>query len=138
MNQTNKQRVVRSFKAPVGKYWLGDPCYAIEDQDTWLDLLKSCNYFEDGCVGFTDGAIVGAFHTLAGDGLYEDDEGFVYSVDSGLIGLVHETYVQVRFTPEEAALGRGRWIEFTGPGLTQCYSDGRGCLTFGSINIETA
>lgn len=80
---------VKSVDVPAGKYWLGDPCYVIKSE-MWMDWLESCNYLnERHLVGETpDGHFAIGFNTASGDGLYNDQFGFAYGVDAGLIGLV--------------------------------------------------
>jgi len=119
---------------PAGKYVLGDPCYAVPDEN-WDELLESCNYFENpvGYIRLDDfpmnKTFILAFPTRWGDGQYEGSNGMSYPVDAGLIGLVPvdiakdlESHYQniVTFTKD-----------------TVCSHDGSGKLRFGGISIET-
>lgn len=73
---------------PAGTYFVGDPCYAVPDED-WNDLLDSNDVFEGSPVGtLPNGNNVTAFHTAFGDGVYYDQYGNSYPVDAGLLGVV--------------------------------------------------
>ena len=116
-------------KVPPGKYWLGDPCYAVPS-DLWMDLLNSCKFFEHpiGKVE-ADGKVheVLAFGTAYGDGVYNDQFGNEFPVDAGLIGL---TPVELcKDEPFGALL-----VEFTTETTCSCYE---GILTFGDHEIHT-
>ena len=71
--------------APAGEYFLGDPCYAVP-QDDWMPLLQDAKYF-DNPTGTVNGYTVIGFNTAYGDGSYRGTDGFDYGVDAGLIGL---------------------------------------------------
>lgn len=68
----------------AGKYFVGDPCYALSDEV----------YDEWGTKKFSSGEIVtsqGVFFvhgTMYGDGMYFDDEETKYPVDSGTLALI--------------------------------------------------
>jgi hypothetical protein len=119
---------------PAGQYVLGDPCYAVPDEN-WDELLESCNYFENpvGYIRLDDfhmnKTFILGFPTRWGDGQYKGSNGMSYPVDAGLIGLVPvdiakdlESHYQniVTFTKD-----------------TICSHDGSGRLVFGGISIET-
>ena len=119
-------------EVPAGRYILGDPCYAVPE-DKWMELLESCNYFENPIGTFskgTDNHYIVAFGTRWGDGCYRGTDGNSYPVDAGLIGLV----------PWEASTDVLRddlctVVTFDKP--TKCSSDGEGKLRFGHITIDT-
>jgi hypothetical protein len=133
--------------APAGAYFLGDPCYAVPDgimsadeqAGAWEVLLDSTNFFERPDGQLADGARVIAFSTAYGDGLFWDDEGNQYPVDAGLIGLVGVTDATTAALAEteerhgESVMTR---VQFAEPVL--CSREGRGVLTFGQYQIETA
>lgn len=127
-------------RVPAGTYFLGDPCYAVPD-DQWMDLLESCGFFGAepslpgaGPVGIANGHEVLAFGTAWGDGEYTDQFGCTYAVDAGLIGLT-PVEIGFRYTVEE--LERlGRIVKF-GRDVTAT-DDGEGRLTFGQFSINTA
>jgi hypothetical protein len=89
---------------PAGHYFIGDPCYVLDDQD-WL---RFCHYFDtmyedrDSKINIDpevytelndewNGAIAG--YTAYGDGEYNDvNNEYSYSVDSGMIGAIECSY----------------------------------------------
>lgn len=74
------------MKLPAGKYFVGDPCYVFNDG--WSRLLHEADFFEDDAIVTFNGHNLFATHTAYGDGLYSDQNGHMYPVDSGLIGAV--------------------------------------------------
>lgn len=119
---------------PAGKYYLGDPCYSVPD-DEWDSLLGSCNYFLDSAVGTCpNGLKVLSFGTAFGDGCYSDNTGRLFPVDAGMIGL---TPVLEGWNRDDCGCGieDGVYlVEFTQD--TICSSDGK-VLRFGGISIDT-
>lgn len=91
--------MTRKHTFPAGKYYVGDPCYAVADEN-WSKLID-----ETGCFGldmsinipldvFDDGlflyngknCFIGS--TKYGDGSYRDINGLEYLVDSGSLGVM--------------------------------------------------
>lgn len=68
-----------------GKYFIGDPCYVIEE---WDDFLSDYLFKESGEEGTFQDKNVWANNTSYGDGLYNDNVGNNYPVDSGTIGVI--------------------------------------------------
>lgn len=92
-----------TVKMPKGKYYLGDPGYFIS-RDRWMEWLEAARHNDDKVLtADLDGRTVMGFVTPTGDGVYEDDEGYSYWVDSGLIGLVP---VEVANPNADVSLGR--------------------------------
>lgn len=118
-----------SVHIPAGRYFLGDPCYAVPD-DLWLPLLESCDYF-NAPVGNVAGFRVVAFSTAYGDGEYLDNEGHRYPVDAGLIGVVPEAFATKY--PREELERLGRFVEHDGCLL----SSEDGVIRLGHIAINT-
>lgn len=100
---------------PPGEYYVGDPCYGVEDHARWLRQLQSV-YGRD-LHGYTgpdpfggpygtiakdpDGPKWWAGHgTAHGDGVYFDQHGREYGVDAGLLGVV----------PAELAEDSALWV----------------------------
>ena len=78
-----------TIKSP--SLFIGDVCYALDDdiyQHVWGDKLK----FKDGPI--EDGGTVYAVATRTkyGDGEYEGNDGNMYPVDAGNIGVVGSDY----------------------------------------------
>jgi hypothetical protein len=82
MNDPSRHVIV-----PAGEYFLGDPSYAVPD-DQWHPLLWSWADLSRPLGHMLDGTYIVAFPTAYGDGVYKDDHGHSYPVDAGLIGLV--------------------------------------------------
>lgn len=116
---------------PAGKYWVGDPCYAVPKED-WRPLLESTDYLgmenRHGVFLFK-GHYIGSCATTHGDGEYFDKQGRSYPVDSGGLGAVHESYVGL-----EAA--GGHWIHFPEP-FSIRYEEKDGMVVIGHIRIAT-
>ena len=82
-------RKSNSFRVtlPPGRYFLGDPCYAVRD-DIYYQCLR-----EDGLEGAHshEGHAWASAGTWGGDGLYESTPGkWQLGVDSGTLGAVPE------------------------------------------------
>lgn len=78
---------------PAGKYFVGDPCYAVKDNDAWQDFVE--RMFKDSPAGETvsgvmmNGYPVVGVGTMYGDGEYFDvNHNRSFPVDAGLIGVV--------------------------------------------------
>jgi hypothetical protein len=127
----------KSYIIPAGKYWLGDPCYVIKDQD-WLVFCNeySSNDTEGNAyVTLPDSTPVLAFSTYHGDGFYMDQHGNEYCVDAGLIGLIPWSYTE-KFTEKDSTeyFSLSNVVEFTEE--TLCFT-ADGILTFGNYIIDT-
>jgi hypothetical protein len=120
----------KSVTVPAGKYWLGDPCYVIKDE-MWIEWLESCDYTKERhLVGKTpDGHFALGFNTADGDGVYQDQFGFSYGVDAGLIGLVAYEH-----NPKGEDL-LSQLVEFTSDVVAEVDENFK--MTFGNIVIET-
>lgn len=87
---------VQKFQFPAGEYYIGDPCYAVADND-WMPLLEKTGYFglypadttdfEDGLF-YYKGERCFTHNTAYGDGEYRGSDGNYYPVDAGLIGIM--------------------------------------------------
>lgn len=122
---------VDSITLPAGKYFVGDPCYAIP-ADSWQSWLEEAGYMEDPrylvadvetftCVG------VGTAH---GDGVFEDQKGNSYPVDAGLIGAVP---VQLLLPSRETPWGMTK-MKFDAD-FKVSYKEGK--ITIGHLVIDT-
>ena len=72
---------------PAGEYYIGDPSYMFEDHDEWMKFIEEAikpdpydQIYKNKQV-FTHG-------TAYGDGVYFDQFGNEYPVDSGTIGAI--------------------------------------------------
>ncbi len=117
---------------PAGRYFLGDPCYAVPNE-YWTPLLESCDFFDGSPVGQANGAQVLAFGTAWGDGTYNDQHGNCYPVDAGLIGLTPIALAQ-QHPDFETLESLGHFVDFERS--TTCTKKA-GVLTFGNYAIDT-
>lgn len=115
-----------------GSYYLGDPCYVFKSQDRWIELLESSNYFKGTTEGKLDGYTVYAMGTAHGDGVYEDQFGNEYAVDSGLLGLVPLEICDIECA--DSAVRLGNVIEIEGGAII---GSNEGVLTLGEYMIDT-
>jgi hypothetical protein len=125
------------FTIPAGRYYLGDPCYAIKDEH-WIQWLDACGMDRDNDLDKFQGSIEGkhdayAFTTAHGDGVFHDTRGKYpeFGVDAGMIGLVPLAYLE-----ENNVEIQSDWaiVSFERP--TGCSRTG-GRLMFGEIIIPT-
>ena len=113
----------------AGRYWVGDLCYIMPDEE-WREV---CRFMGNGSepiegvfrLGEHEGAIFGTAH---GDGVYRDQFKNSYGVDSGTIGIFPAGVFGGQFV-----LG-GHFIDF--PEDFEVSSD-RGNMKFGHIKIKT-
>lgn len=81
-----------STTMPAGTYYLGDPCYVIDDKN-WQAFL---DYFEIQLVNgenqyataIIDNHLTFVAFTLNGDGTYFDNHGNEFPCDAGMLGCV--------------------------------------------------
>lgn len=125
-----RNTVTNSITMPAGEYWVGDPCYAVPD-DEWIPWLQAADYENERryLVANITGRPVLGISTAYGDGCYRDTEGNEYPVDAGLIGCV----------PVQRAIanptGMHRVI-FNEP-FNCSWSEHEGLITIGGIEIRT-
>lgn len=120
---------------PAGKYFIGDLCYVLEADDEWdevCDLTISGNKNLDGEFILKDGRRFAMYGTAYGDGVYDDNYGNSYPVDSGTIGCILMSDIPT--IDEERASKMGAIVEFHGEFTT--FVQG-GTLAFGHIRIDT-
>lgn len=71
---------------PAGEYYIGDPCYVFEE--SWMRILDIADYFRKlETSEYKDFEFIGG-STFVGDGVYGDNYGHTYTVDSGSIALL--------------------------------------------------
>ena len=116
----------RRFVLPPGRYYIGDPCYAIDDAK-WHDYI---NAWESGRTWYGIWPVM--FNTAYGDGGYLGTDMVVYSVDSGSLGVVPTGFVTKRTEVELDRLGQ----TYTFPEPFACYQKD-GVMYFGEIEIDT-
>lgn len=72
------------FVVPKGTYYVGDLCYALDD-DIYTGVFGGQGYADGLYRNGEDYFLVG--ETAFGDGTYADTDGRSYGVDSGTIGI---------------------------------------------------
>ena len=123
----------QTFTMPAGKYYIGDPCYVIADED-WGPLLEHAEYFSgtEGKAVDWMGDLLFSGSTAYGDGEYQDRKGNKYPVDAGMIGAVPWSHVD----DEDRATKCGLVVVFEDD--WKCSSED-GYFIFGSeVVIETS
>lgn len=116
-----------SFILPAGTYVITDPCYVIE---RWDKTISDTNCFNEPGVFQMDGHVYCGIGTMYGDGLYYDNYGIQYPVDSGLIGAV-----SVELVILERKCTDYKTVTFDTP--VECGCDSDGTIYFGNIRIPT-
>jgi len=81
----------------AGKYWLGDPCYVVKDED-WNVVGEETGWFGSDSHNEKSKDYNGLFYyggmkcfansTRYGDGVFTDNENREYGVDAGLLGIL--------------------------------------------------
>jgi hypothetical protein len=113
-------------KLPAGEYYIGDPCYVIDDWNAFCQIWFS---MDEGVMDF-DGHDMCVFSTQYGDGCFEASDGTLLGVDAGLIAAVPMVLCT-----------RGE-VEDMGAVVTfdkkfQCTRDYDGLLRFGDFSVMT-
>ena len=138
------------MKMKAGKYYLGDPCYVLNEQNghDWMDLLSSTNYF--GSYDEKEQKYIPAeerqyFHkigehfvfvsdTAHGDGQYYDNMGGCYPVDAGMIGCI-----PLELIPEAGLdiLDFGNVVKFDKDFTCESGAHDDGVIRIGNLLIDT-
>jgi hypothetical protein len=125
----------------AGKYYVGDLCYVLDD-DEWDQVCARTiqgKSFADGEFELDDGRKFAIYGTSWGDGGYQDYYGNEYSVDSGSIGCIKLEDIKDLKDKIDIEL-LGAIVEFETDFVT---GGGRGTkgwngiIQFGRIAIET-
>lgn len=116
---------------PKGEYWIGDLCYVLHN--SWDEFCRHTIRGDDVLNGkfvLDDNRKLAFYQTAWGDGVYEDDEGFEYAVDAGLIGCIKASEVDKDGMLEHC----GRKVMFDQDFEV---SEENGMIRFGHIRIDT-
>ncbi|CAB4159416.1 hypothetical protein UFOVP699_152 [uncultured Caudovirales phage] len=115
----------------AGKYYVGDLCYVLNDRwDEVCDLIIVDHKCLDGEFELKDGTRFAIYGTKWGDGVYRDQHGNGYPVDSGSIGCV----LVEDITEGELDDGLGNIFDFKESFTTD--SDD-GIIQIGDVEIDT-
>lgn len=81
---------IKAIKATAIKsaqgFYIGDICYVLDDEVYYGVWGK--NGYVDGQYKADNGYAFAVASTMYGDGCYDDDDGNVYGVDAGVLGIV--------------------------------------------------
>ncbi len=116
---------------PAGRYFVGDPCYAIPDEK-WMDFLEAGTFAGNAMIAFK-GGFAGCVNTEYGDGTYEGYGKYTgpFPVDAGLLGAVSENLIE---GDVEELKNLGMMVEFEAP--FEIHREGT-VVMVGHIAIET-
>ena len=135
--RANEPRKHHKETMPAGTYFVGDPCYVIPDDDWTAFVNPYCQDYRDGDgLQMFKGVKVFAASTSCGDGCYRGNNGKLYGVDSGLLGIVpfhlcNPKYLQKIIHNDNL----GHVYTFDQDFEVSCSPDA--VFTFGHIVIET-
>jgi hypothetical protein len=118
-----------------GEYYVGDLCYVF-NEETWeevCELTLDENTCLEGVFQLKDGRIFSMFGTAYGDGEYRDQKGRVYLVDSGTIGCVLASDIDIG--ARVFGTDGGQVVKMSEP--FSPYNQ-EGYLHFGTVSIDTA
>ena len=122
-------------KFPAGTYVISDLCYVLSNK-TWSELWELMFPLEldgkevNGLFTLRDGRKLFMACTKYGDGIYRDNLDNDYGVDSGTIGIMLESEIDVD------ADGNNSHVHTFEHPFTVEYNDGN--FSFGHINIDTS
>ncbi len=120
------------FTAPAGAYYIGDICYALDDK-VYESIFGGIGGYDDGLYKCkTDPNVFFMVASTAyGDGAYRSNDGRIFSVDAGIIGIVPLSC---------ATQGTEGGHVYTFKNPVECRMKG-GCFTFTSsdtcVSIDT-
>lgn len=132
---------VKSATIPAGRYWFGDPAYALNHRDAewqeWVRVAGETSHdFADPIAGANyDEWPVVSVSTLYGDGVYEDGDGGSYPVDSGSLAPVPADLIEAVGADREKLDSRGTWLDLAR--CTKLTRNEGGQIKFGELVIET-
>lgn len=117
------------FTLPAGKYYVGDLCYVFPDPEWGIFFHDAQDQAPEGqhWSAITEGAFeVDSkcfwYHSTAfGDGGYEDQNGHMYCVDAGIIGII--PFELAQYSDLEDLLNLGNVVTFDSEVVCK-YSDG--------------
>jgi hypothetical protein len=114
----------KSETLPPGLYYIGDLMYLSLSDEEFEKSMDEIGVFTN-----EKGQKCAVFRTMAGDGVYLDNDGHSYSVDSGMIGAY-----PINSLEEAHSLGKG--VEFLEE-VRAGYDEETSIISFGDIHIHT-
>ena len=79
--------VTEAISLPAGDYYIGDPCYVLSDED-YKEMLTQAYGNKKTYSATIRGHKLFVSGTYYGDGIYSDEVGNAYMVDSGQLSCV--------------------------------------------------
>lgn len=123
------------FMLPQGEYWVGDPCLALPHED-WKNLFLNSEQFPYNNMfgAMYKGKLIIGIEAERGDGRYTDNEGYVYTVDSGFVGFVPKIFIKKEENEERNLSRLGRFVDFKEEFQVSVNKHG---IMYEKINIST-
>jgi hypothetical protein len=118
-----------------GNYYIGDLCYVMHDQ--WqevCDITIVNNECLSGVFRLSNGTQFALYGTAFGDGVYYDEDGNEYGVDSGTLGCILISDINTSNKDNNIALGNE--IYFDEPFSTGYLLEGD-VIKFGEVEISS-
>ena len=114
----------KSETLPPGLYYIGDLMHLSLSEEEFAKSMDEIGIFTN-----EKGQKCAVFRTMAGDGVYLDNDGHSYSVDSGMIGAY-----PINSLEDAHSLGKG--VEFQEE-VRAGYDEETSIISFGDIHIHT-
>ncbi len=125
-----KTKAVRCL--PPGKYFIGDISVLLDDYENELKYPSGRDVYQ-----LEDGTVFANFSTWGGDGVFEDELGWQYLVDSGTLGVI-----PIKSLPKElrkVKSGGGQRVKiFKHPAICSYNVPVEGCIKIGDTYIFTS
>ena len=119
---------------PAGRYYVGDLCYVLNDDD-WSNVCEKTikdGQPVDGEFILSDGRVIATYRTKWGDGLFYSNIGTVHCVDSGSIGCILESDINIKLPEHINELGA--FVDISTDFKT---GEHEGIIQFGFLSIDT-
>ena len=133
------------FTLPAGAYYIGDPCYILNDEiyhkilmplvfESLRNRRNAYEFYSNPNNEYTQRGVV--MHTLEGDGLYPSNTGLFFAVDSGQIACIDMACIGITEDIDYAVSKNSVCIyNFNKP--FNCVRYDNGVLRFNSVSINT-
>jgi hypothetical protein len=132
---------------PAGRYYVGDLCYVIDDNEVWREVCSLLFQYNretrqeenhEGQFTLKDGRTIVIYGTRYGDGTYESNIGTRHSVDAGVIGAMLESDCDQKY---EHIAELGAFVDFpefwTHSGSGGDRREWDGVIRLGHVEIQT-
>ena len=134
----NETRYSKLMTDSTTSYYIGDLCYVLPD--VWSEVCSLVPY-DNSEVRFQleDGRVFFMMGTAHGDGVYSDQEGRTYGVDSGTIGAIRLEDIRDDEVDVDSlvALGNAQVVPIPEELEEDDVRYEDGTLTFGPVSIST-